>query len=102
MLRGEIAKRPEEARNGLSPNLGKIHLIYQQKKVTKKKQNRLILPIPSKPSMKWYQHHISTPLSTLPHTPLTQKPKNIKNKPSSKTQKAQKKKKKNPYISKNF
>ena len=35
MLRGEIAKRPKEARKRPSPNLGKkIHQIYQQKKAT--------------------------------------------------------------------
>ena len=53
MLRGKIAKRPQEARKGLSPNLRKKkHLIYQQKKAIKKKQSKLTLPIPSNPSMK--------------------------------------------------
>ena len=58
MLRGKIAKRPKEARKGLSPNLGKKpHQIYQQKKATKEK-NTLTLPIPSKPYMKRNQQHI--------------------------------------------
>ena len=46
MLRGKIAKRPQEARKGLSPNLGKIT------ESNKKKQSKFTLPIPSKPSMK--------------------------------------------------
>ena len=61
MLRGKIAKRPKQARKGLSSNLGKkIHQIYQQKKATKKKKKKktLTLPIPSKPSMKRNQQHI--------------------------------------------
>ena len=59
MLRGKIAKRPKEARKGLSPNLGKkLHQIYQQKRATKEKKKTLTLPIPSKPSMKRNQQHI--------------------------------------------
>ena len=52
MLRGKIAKRPEEARKGLSPNLGKNTSNLPTKESNKKK------------------------------------PKNIKNRPSSKNQKA--------------
>ena len=52
MLRGKIAKRPEEARKGLSPNLGKNTSNLPTKESNKKKQNKLTLPIPSKPSMK--------------------------------------------------
>ena len=51
MLRGKIAKRPEEARKGLSPNLGKKKSNLPTKESNKKKQ-KLTLPIPSKPSVK--------------------------------------------------
>ena len=51
MLRGKITKRPEEARKGLSPNLGKNTSNLPTKESDKKKQN-LTLPIPSKPSLK--------------------------------------------------
>ena len=47
MLRGKIAKRPQQARKGLSPNLGK-----NTSNLPTKKQSKLTLPIPSNPSMK--------------------------------------------------
>ena len=46
-VKGKIAKRPEEARKGLSPNLGKNTSNLPTKESTKKKQN-LTLPVPSK------------------------------------------------------
>ena len=50
MLRGKIAKRPKEARKGLSPNLGKkLHQIYQQKKATQERKISITLPIPPNP-----------------------------------------------------
>ena len=80
MLRGKIAKRPQEARKGLSPNLGKIHLIYQQKKATNR--NKINLHYPSPPNPPWNDINITTahhyqPCRTHPiHTPTETK--NIK------------------------
>ena len=59
MLRGKIAKRPKEARKGLSPNLGKKTTSnLPTKESNTRKKNKLTLPIPSKPSMKRNQQHI--------------------------------------------
>ena len=98
MLRGKIAKRQKEARKGLSSNLGKkLHQIYQQKKATKGKINKLTLPIPSKPSMKRNQKHIKHTIiqrwrthrtHTHAETKQNKTKQKIKNKPSSKNQKA--------------
>ena len=63
MLRGKIAKRPKEARKGLSPKLGKkLHQIYQQKKATKGKKT-LHYPSPLNPPWNEINNTSSTPLS---------------------------------------
>ena len=93
MFRRKIAKRPKEARQGLSPNRPtqeKNTFNLPTKESNKKKQIKLTLPIPSKPSMKWNQHHISTPLSTLQHTPHTH---SHRNQETSKTSQAPRMKK---------
>ena len=59
MLRGKIAKRPKEARKGLSPNLGKKTTSnLPTKESNTRKKNKHYITHPSKPSMKRNQQHI--------------------------------------------
>ena len=96
MLRGKIAKRPKEARKGLSPNLGKkLHQIYQQKKATQERKKNLHYPslqtLHETKSTTHQAHHYPT-LAHTPHT-LTQKQDKTKQKQNIKTSQAPKIKK---------
>ena len=93
MLRGKIAKRPKEARKGLSPNLGKkLHQIYQQKKATQERKKTYIThPLQTLHETKSTTHHYPT-LAHTPHT-LTQKQDKTKQKQNIKTSQAPKIKK---------
>ena len=75
MIRGKIAKRPKEARKGLSPNLGK-NIKSNLPTKESNKNIKLTLPIPPNPPWNEINNTSSTPLSNAgahtAHT-LTQK-----------------------------
>ena len=79
MLRGEIAKRLEEARKGLSPNLGKNTSNLPTKESNKKKKTYITHPLQTLHETKTtsHQHTIINPVAHTPNT-LTQKPRTSK------------------------
>ena len=73
MLRGKIAKSPQEARKGLSPNLGK----NTSNLPTKRNKMNLHYPSPPNPPKMISTSHQHTIINPVAHTPntFTQKPK---------------------------